>query len=107
MKARGRLCRPAAWPDSGCFTRGRGALSAFGQMLERGEHAALLVRHAGEREAHLDARQRPGEREIVEVAQVPDAENLAGETPQARPERHVVRLEDRAPERVGVVPGGH
>jgi hypothetical protein len=47
-------------------------------MLEGREHSALLVRHAGELESHLDAGERAGEREVVEIAKMPDAKYLAG-----------------------------
>src|SRR3977135_4405175 len=45
---------------------------SLGKVIQRREHAALLVRNVREREAHLDAGERAGERQIVEVAEVPD-----------------------------------
>src|SRR5690349_10695478 len=60
---------------------GRGA-SALGEMLESGQHTALLVRHSGELKAHLDAGERAGEREVVEVSEVPDAKYLSCEAPE-------------------------
>src|SRR5256885_11596582 len=85
---------------------GRGA-SALGEMLEGREHAALLVRHSCELQTHLDAGERAGEREVVEIAEVPDAKYLSRQAPEPGPERHVVGLEDDLPQPVGVVARGH
>src|SRR5882672_5210545 len=93
-------------PRGLCDFAGRGA-RAFGEMLEGREHAALLVRHAGELESHLDAGERAGEREVVEIAEMPDAKYLAGEASEAGAERHVVGLENDLAQPVGVVPRGH
>src|SRR5882672_10204489 len=89
-----------------CDFAGRGA-SALGEMLEGREHAALLVRHSGELKAHLDAGERAGEREVVEIAEVPDAKYLSCQAPEAGAERHVVGLEDDLAQPVGVVARGH
>src|SRR6267142_3148975 len=80
---------------------------AFGEMLKGREHAALLVRHSGELETHLDAGERAGEREVVEIAEMPDAKYFSGQTPEPGAERHVVGLEDDLAQPVGVVPCGH
>src|SRR5689334_10745541 len=65
-------------PRGLCDFAGRGA-RALGEVLEGREHAALLVRHAGELQAHLDAGEGAGEREVVEIAEVPDSKYLARE----------------------------
>src|SRR6185503_4306485 len=52
---------------------GRGALPGAREIVERPLHTALLVRHAGERQAHLDARERARQHEVVEIAEVADA----------------------------------
>src|SRR6266513_6476393 len=46
----------------------RSGARALGKVIERSEHSALLVRNVREREAHLDAGERAGEHQIVEVA---------------------------------------
>src|SRR5215469_5266086 len=61
------------------------------------------MRHACERKPHLDARQRSGERQIIEEAEVPDTEYLAGELAQPRAKRHVETLKHDAPEAIRVV----
>src|SRR5256885_2825503 len=80
---------------------------ALGKVIERGEHAAFSVRNVRERKAHLDAGEGAGEHQVVEVAEVPDPENLSRELAQAGPERHIVGIEDDLAQRVGVVAGGH
>src|SRR5258706_6261619 len=85
----------------------RGRPRALGKVIERRQHAALFVRHAGERKPHFNAGERAGERQIVEVSEVPDPENLPGELSQAGAERHVVGFENDLAQRVGVVAGGH
>ena len=62
-----------------------------------------LERHAGEREPHLDAAQRAHQHQLVEVAEVTDAERASLQPAEAGAERQVEALEDDRPERVGVV----
>jgi hypothetical protein len=64
------------------------------------------VRYAGKAKPHLDAGQRGDHGEVVGVAEVADAEYLAGELGQAGAQRHVEVLECRLAEGVGVVPRG-
>ena len=64
--------------------RGAGWARAAREVLHRGLHAARAVRDAGEREAHLDAGERAHQRQVVEVAEVADAEHLARELARAR-----------------------
>src|SRR4051812_45161674 len=79
-------------------------LSRFlGKILHRRLHAALLVRHARDGEPHLHAGQRAGESEVVEVAQVADAEDLALQLGQPHPERHVEMREDLVAQLVGIM----
>src|SRR5881409_680110 len=85
----------------------RSGARSLGKVIERGEHAALLVRNVREREAHLDAGEGAGEHQIVEVAEVPDPEYFPREFPQTGAERHVVGFENDLAQRVGVVAGGH
>src|SRR2546422_10665236 len=42
----------------------RGRPRALGKVIERGEHAAFSVRHAGEGKPHLDAGEGAGEHQI-------------------------------------------
>src|SRR5262245_46098606 len=61
------------------------------------------MRDAGKTKAHLDAAKRPDEHEVVEAAEMADAEHTARELRQADAERHVEVLEDDAAQSVGVV----
>src|SRR6266568_1405762 len=51
--------------------------------------SALAMRDCGKSEPHLHAGERAAEHEIVEVAQMTDAKNLAGHLAQALAQRHV------------------
>src|SRR5499433_3097923 len=62
-------------------------------IVHRGLHAALLVRHAGERQRHLGAGERTHQHRLVDVAEMADAEHLAGERAEARAVRDVEMLE--------------
>src|SRR5213083_1247321 len=85
----------------------RSGARALGKVIERSEHAAFSVRHAGQCKPHLDAGEGAREHKIVEVAEVPDPEYFPRELTQAGTERHVVGFEDDLAQRVGVVAGGH
>ena len=61
-------------------------------------------RHA---EAHLHRPQRARQHQIVEVAEMADAEYAALELAEAVAERHVEALQDHAPQLVRVVPRRH
>src|SRR5205814_8731066 len=78
-----------------------------GEHVERGEYAARLVRHVGELEPHLDAAERAGERQVVQIAEVPDSEDLPLQLAEPRAERHVEALEHDLTERIRVAPLGH
>src|SRR5438132_14315461 len=67
-------------------------------VVHRGLHAALLVRHAGERERHLGAGERAHHHQLVGVAEMTDAEHLAGERSEARAVGDVEVLERERPE---------
>src|SRR5260221_10691919 len=77
-------CGLAVAPDA---TRFRG------EMLEGRRHSALAEGHARELEPHLHAGERARQHEIVEVAQVADAEDLAGEL---RSEEHTSELQSHS-----------
>src|SRR6266851_3382187 len=77
------------------------------QVLEGREHAAFLERHAGELETHLDARERSHEHQVVEVAEVADAEDLSRELAQALAERHVEVPQHHRAEAVRVLARRH
>src|SRR5579885_2004933 len=64
------------------------------KAVERSRHAPTLERNAGEIEAHLDAAERRHEHQIVEVAEVADAEGKALQLSQAGSERHVEAFEN-------------
>src|SRR5205807_6747714 len=80
-----------AWTRPAIASLGGGARRACRgfEIIHRRLHAALAVRHAGEREPHLDAGERPHDGQIVGVAEVADAEHLAGELGEAGAERNV------------------
>ena len=59
----------------------------------------------GQFEAHFHTGQSPHQGKVVEVAQVTDAEYLAGELAQPGAERHVEVLQNDLAHAVGVVPG--
>src|SRR5688500_2340507 len=73
------------------------------EHVEGGRYAAAGERDSGFREPHLDAAQHPGDRELVDIAKVSEAERASLEPPQAGAERHVVALEDDLADAVGVV----
>lgn len=75
--------------------------------MHGGLNAALAMGNAGDRKAHLDARQGPEDRQIVGVAEMPDPEDLACELGQTGAERDVEPLQRNRPEGVGVVPLRH
>src|SRR2546423_1753522 len=81
--------------------------SATREILERGGDAAARERHARGRQAHLDAAQRAGQHQLVEVAEVADAKHLPFEPSKPGAERHVEAVEHDAAKRVRVVTGGH
>src|SRR5688572_24468788 len=90
-------------------TSGCGALwlrVALGKIRHGRLHAVFLHRNAGQRKAHFDPCEAAEQGEIVEVAQVADAEYLAGELAQPRAERHVEGLQGQLADPVGVVPRG-
>ncbi len=68
----------AVWAE-----RSAGAIA--GEVVERGVDAAAPMRHAGDAQPHLDAAQRAGEHEVVEIAEMADAEDLVGEPACAPP----------------------
>src|SRR5690606_41527804 len=74
------------------------------QVLHRRLDAPGLDRHARELQSHLYPAEGPDEREVVEVAEVADPEDLPRELAEPRAERHVELLEDDPPDLVGVVP---
>ena len=77
------------------------------EIGEGGLHAARLVRHLGEAERHLDAGQRAHQHQVVEVAEMADAEHLARDLAEALAERQVEVLQRHLAEGVGVVALGH
>ena len=68
---------------------------AVGEDVHRGCDPALTMRHAGIMQAHLDAGQRAHERQIVEIAEMTDAEDPSLQSCQPGAQRHVVAVQDR------------
>src|SRR5262249_13646646 len=95
------------WPAIGLLGGGaRRACRGF-EIIHRRLHAAFAVRDAGKREAHLDPRERADDGEIVGVAEMADAEHLAGKLGEAGAERNIEMLERGLAEAVGVLALGH
>src|SRR4029079_1957728 len=85
-----------------------GAAAVLGhEIVHRRLHAALLVRNVGKRERHLGCGQAAQHHRVVDVAEMPDAEHLAGEAPEARAVRDIELLERQRTERLGVMTFGH
>src|ERR1700740_1256534 len=96
----------ATWIRPGIGSLGGGARRACRgfQVIHRRLHAALAVRHAGEREPHFHPGERADDGEVVGVAEVADAEHLAGEFGEAGAERNVEMLKRGLAEAVGILP---
>ncbi len=71
----------------------------FAQIIESGVNPALLVRYAKQFETHLDAAERSRQHQVVEVAEVADAESFAREPSEPCAERHVELFENHGAER--------
>src|SRR5690348_12383172 len=70
-----------------------GAARRLGKILRCCRYAILPMRYAQETQAHLDPGQRTRQHQVVEAAEMADAEDLAGELAQARTQRHVESIE--------------
>src|SRR5436190_23180675 len=84
----------------------RGALRSRmsgGDVVDRRLHATLLVRNAGELQRHLGDAERADQRAVVDVAEMADAEVLAGVGAEARAVGDVECVERERAELVGVV----
>ena len=92
-----RQSSPAA--DSGVLDR-----LALGEQGERGIDAAGPEGHAGRGQAELDAAERADQHQLVEVAEVPDAERAALQPSETGAERHVEPIEHDRAEPVRIVP---
>src|SRR5947209_20250813 len=75
-----------------------------GEVIERGCDAAARERNARRRQAHLDAAQRARQHQIVEVAEMADAEDFSLQSSEPGAERHGEALEDDRSQRVGIAP---
>ena len=49
-----------------------------GEDVERGGHASVFVRDGAEAQAHFDSAQGSGEHQVIEVAEMADAEYFSG-----------------------------
>src|ERR1700722_19957206 len=59
----------------------------FRQIIRRRRYPALAMRNAGDLQTHLDAAQSSSQHQIVEVTEMPDAENLILQLAEAGAER--------------------
>src|SRR4029077_892099 len=77
------------------------------EKLEGRRDTAGAVRNAGAVEAHLDPAQRAAQHQIVEMAEMADAEDPALHLAEPGAERHVETVEDDVAHPVGVKAVGH
>src|SRR3954464_8579034 len=98
LEREGRYARKATLVVSTRSTR---------EVLERSGDAASVEGHTRGGQPQLDAAERAGEHQIVEVSQVTHAEHSAFELAQAGAERHVEALERHLAKRAGIVAGWH
>src|SRR5436309_2200850 len=63
------------------------------QPIHRRVDAALLVRHIGKRQPHLDSGNGAEDSQVVGVAEMTDAEYLALHFPEPCAERHIEMIE--------------
>src|SRR5437667_1592133 len=75
----------------------------FREIVHRRLRSTFAMRDGGKSEPHFHAGERAAEHEIVEVTQMTDAEDLAGDLAQALAQRHVEAVEHDLPEGIGVV----
>src|SRR3954465_12206331 len=92
---------------SALLRRCSGWIGRVREIIHRSLHAALAAWNARKREAHLDAGKRSDDGEIVRIAEMTDAEHLAGNLGQPGAERHVEVFERDLPERICIAPGRH
>ena len=107
---KGGACRRSSARTPPVFTRALIRLELRPQSVAAshgGVHAAAPERHARRGQRHLDARQRPREHQLVEVAQVADAERLAFQPAEAGAERQVEPLEGDRAKLIRIVAVGH
>src|ERR1700754_754188 len=74
----------------GCFCRGRAVSS---QHTHGRHYTTSLVRHLREPQRHLDAGERAHQHQVIEMTEMTDAENLALDLAETRPQRHVEVIE--------------
>src|SRR5579871_1121632 len=82
---------------------GFGFAGGCGQRIESGQHAAFLVRDAGEAQAHFDAAKRACQCQVIERAEMADAEYLSGKLGEAGTKGHIEVLEDHGAQLVRIV----
>src|SRR5262244_1730017 len=81
--------------------------SAGGEVFHRRAQTARSVRNAGRQKAHLHARQRAAEHQIIEATQVADPEKLSLLLAQGLAERKIEAIEYQRSEAIRVVSLGH
>ena len=86
--------------------RSRRACARGDDVVHRGLHAALLMRHAGKRKPHFGRRQRAHQITVVDAAEVADAEIFRRIAAEAGAVGNIERIERKIAERVAVMPLG-
>src|SRR6266540_5036844 len=84
-----------------------GCCGRLREIRERRLNAARTIGDAGRREPHFDAGQRAGERQVVQVAQMPDPEYATLELREPGTERQVEAIENQVAQPITVMAFGH
>src|SRR5215813_11920781 len=84
------------------FLRNGEFMAAY-QTAESGCDSARFVRDARQLQAHLNAAQSSGQHQVVEAAQVSNAEDPAREFGESCTERHIKILQNDFAQAVGIV----
>src|SRR5438309_6615556 len=98
---------PFRFPTARLSGPARRCLGAVRKIFHRRANTLSLYWNAGKRQAHFHAGQRAHQGEVVEVAEMADAEHLATELAEAGAERHVKGLENDLAYVVRVMAGGY
>src|SRR4051794_25312837 len=117
-----QLCRAGAWvmagmrsislplstsPAQDLDALNVGMVLVGAQELERCGHPASPVRDTRTVQPHFDPAQRAAQHQVVEMAKMPDPEDLAFHLAETGAERHVEAVEDDLANTVGIMAFGH
>jgi hypothetical protein len=77
--------------------------ASHGEHIERGLYTTLFVRHPSQVQAHLDTAERTTKHQVVDRAQMANAEELALQWAEPGAQREVEAFEDQFAQLIGVV----